>query len=222
MQTVKRLNQISVYLVALLLIFNAVCFADQFRVTVVVDGDTLKAESGGYTITVRLVGIDAPETSKNKGQAGQPFSQKSKTHLMRLVLDKMVEVEVYGLDPYSRVVGVVYVDGKNVNLEMIKAGLAEVYRGPPAKGLFRKFRTTMHKVLFLNGKKVVRAHIAVNKRQIPSLKVAAAVGFIPDHWISRIMIRLPFYKSDVFVHHPIRDTDVDKFPLLLFNHDPRS
>jgi endonuclease YncB( thermonuclease family) len=24
---------------------------------------------------------------------------------------------------------------KNVNLEMVRAGLAEVYRGPPAKGL---------------------------------------------------------------------------------------
>jgi endonuclease YncB( thermonuclease family) len=39
------------------------------------------------------------------------------------------------LDRYSRVLGVVYIDGKNVNLEMVKEGLAEVYRGPPAKGL---------------------------------------------------------------------------------------
>jgi micrococcal nuclease len=29
----------------------------------------------------------------------------------------------------------VFVDGMNVNLEMVKAGLAEVYRGRPAKGL---------------------------------------------------------------------------------------
>jgi len=28
----------------------------------------------------------------------------------------------------------VYIDGKNVNLEMGKTGLAEVYRGKPAKG----------------------------------------------------------------------------------------
>jgi endonuclease YncB( thermonuclease family) len=28
----------------------------------------------------------------------------------------------------------VFVDGNNVNLEMIKAGLAEVYRGTPAPG----------------------------------------------------------------------------------------
>ena len=40
----------------------------------------------------------------------------------------------YGTDRYGRTLGVVYVDGKNVNLEMVKAGLAEVYRGKPAPG----------------------------------------------------------------------------------------
>ncbi|MHC4184065.1 MAG: thermonuclease family protein [Planctomycetota bacterium] len=34
----------------------------------------------------------------------------------------------------SRVLGVVYIDGKNVNLEMVKEGLAEVYKGKPAPG----------------------------------------------------------------------------------------
>ena len=46
----------------------------------------------------------------------------------------MVEIESYGLDRYSRVLGVVYIDGKNVNLEMVKEGLAEVYKGEPAPG----------------------------------------------------------------------------------------
>jgi micrococcal nuclease len=30
---------------------------------------------------------------------------------------------------------VILLNGKNVNLEMIKSGLAEVYRGKPARGL---------------------------------------------------------------------------------------
>jgi endonuclease YncB( thermonuclease family) len=29
---------------------------------------------------------------------------------------------------------VIFLDGKNVNLEMVKAGLAEVYRGDPPRG----------------------------------------------------------------------------------------
>jgi len=50
-------------------------------------------------------------------------------------LNKSVEVKSYGTDRYGRVLGVVFVDGKDINLEMVKAGLAEVYRGKPADGL---------------------------------------------------------------------------------------
>ena len=99
------------------------------------DGDTVKITGNGEKITVRLVGIDAPETSKKKNQPGQPFSKKSTKYLASLVLNKSVEVKSYGTDRYGRTLGVVFVGDKNVNLEMIKAGLAEVYRGRPAKGL---------------------------------------------------------------------------------------
>jgi endonuclease YncB( thermonuclease family) len=119
----------------ILLVLPAVAYAGRFKVIYVSDGDTLKAESQGFEVTVRLVGIDAPETSKKKNQPGQPFSKKAKINLQRLVLDKTVEIDGFGLDRYSRMLGVVYVDNKNVNLEMVKEGLAEVYRGKVAKGL---------------------------------------------------------------------------------------
>jgi endonuclease YncB( thermonuclease family) len=41
-------------------------FAGQFTVTRVYDGDTGKAEGHDIEIKFRLVGIDAPETSKKK------------------------------------------------------------------------------------------------------------------------------------------------------------
>lgn len=108
--------------------------AGQFKVTRVYDGDTVKAEGSGIEIMVRLVGIDAPETSKGKNEPGQPFSQSSTKHLAGLVLNKIVDVKGYGMDRYNRVLGVIFLDGKNVNLEMIKAGFAEVYRGDHAPG----------------------------------------------------------------------------------------
>ena len=49
-------------------------------------------------------------------------------------MNKTVEINSYGEGWYGRTLGVVYVDGMNVNLEMVKEGLAEVYRGRPAKG----------------------------------------------------------------------------------------
>ena len=33
------------------------------------------------------------------------------------------------MDRYGRVLGVIYLDGKDINLEMVRAGFAEVYRG---------------------------------------------------------------------------------------------
>jgi endonuclease YncB( thermonuclease family) len=50
------------------------------------------------------------------------------------VLNKAVTVKSLGSDRYGRVLGEIFLQGKNVNLEMVKSGLAEVYRGKPAKG----------------------------------------------------------------------------------------
>jgi endonuclease YncB( thermonuclease family) len=133
MNAMKRLLQI--ILIVIFIAISVICFADQFKVTRVTDGDTIKVTGNGSKVTVRMVGIDAPETSKKKNQPGQPFSRKSTKHLANLVLNKSVEVKSYGTGRYGRILGVVFVDGKNVNLEIIKAGLAEVYRGKPAGGL---------------------------------------------------------------------------------------
>jgi endonuclease YncB( thermonuclease family) len=51
------------------------------------------------------------------------------------VLNKDVEIKEYGQDRDGRTLGVVLLEGKNVNLEMIKAGYAEVYRGTPPQVL---------------------------------------------------------------------------------------
>jgi micrococcal nuclease len=122
-------------LLAILLIFPAISSAGQFKVVRVYDGDTIKAIGHDIEITVRLVGIDAPETSKNKHEPGQAFSQSATKYLANLVLNNIVDVKGYGTDRYHRILGVVFADGHNVNIEMIKAGLAEVYRGKPAKNL---------------------------------------------------------------------------------------
>ena len=134
MRIINRYSGIIVVVVFLLTI-SANSLAGQFKVTGVTDGDTVKIADNGVKMKIRLVGIDAPETSKKKNQPGQPFSKKSTSYLADLVLNKSVEVKSYGTDRYGRTLGVVFVGGKNVNLEIIKAGMAEVYRGRPAGGL---------------------------------------------------------------------------------------
>jgi micrococcal nuclease len=123
-----------IILLPLLLLIPAKSSAGQFKVTRVYDGDTVKAEGHDIEIKVRLVGIDAPETSKKKHEPGQPFSQLATKHLAGLVLNKMVDVKGYGMDRYNRVLGEIFINGKNVNLEMVRVGLAEVYDGRPPRG----------------------------------------------------------------------------------------
>ena len=81
------------------------------------------------------MGIDAPETLQKKYQTGQPYSQQAKKYLASLVLNRTVSITSYELDVYNLVLGVVSWEGININLEMIRSGLAEVYRGNPPKGL---------------------------------------------------------------------------------------
>jgi micrococcal nuclease len=133
MSVINRFSGIIV--VVFLLAVSAISLAGQFSFTRVTDGDTVKIAGNDEKMAIRLFGIDAPETSKKKNEPGQPFSRKSTKYLAKLVLNKSVEVKSYGTDRYGRILGVVFVSGKNMNLEMVKAGLAEVYHGRPAEGL---------------------------------------------------------------------------------------
>ena len=134
MNRLKKLSHAAVILLLLTLCFSIPLHAAQYKCTRVTDGDTITVTQNGFKTTIRLVGIDAPEKSRKKHDPGQPFSQTSTKYLAGMVLNQNVDIVSYGNDRYGRTLGVVYVDGKNVNLEMVKAGLAEVYRGKPAPG----------------------------------------------------------------------------------------
>jgi micrococcal nuclease len=123
-------------LLILALLLPSPSLAAQYLVKRVIDGDTFIVFHDGTKITIRLVGIDAPELSNKKRKDGQPFSRQSTQHLAGLALNNTVDVKSYGADRNGRTLGEVFLlDGKNVNLEMVQAGLAECYRGRPASGL---------------------------------------------------------------------------------------
>ena len=125
----KKLIKIISILIINLLAFVPSSLAGQFKVTKVYDGGTVKAQDHDIEIKVRLVGIDASEISRKKREPGQQYSQQAKKQLARLVLNKSVDIKGYGLDRFNRVLGVIYIGEQNINFEMVKAGLAEVYRG---------------------------------------------------------------------------------------------
>ncbi len=125
--------RILVTALALSFVFSP-AFAGEYTCNRVLDGDTIHLIGRNAEITLRLFGIDAPETSKSKRDPGQPFSRVAERHLADLVLNKAVEFKSYGADRYGRTLAVVFVEGRDVNLDLLRAGLAEVYRGAPASG----------------------------------------------------------------------------------------
>jgi len=127
-------RSLKVILLFILCLTPSILFAGQFKVVRVCGGDSLTATGHDIEIKVRLVGIDAPELKRGKHKPGQPFGQKAKRFLVAMVLNKKVFIKGYGSDRSNRILSVVYVDRKNVNLELVKAGLAEVYRGKPPRG----------------------------------------------------------------------------------------
>jgi endonuclease YncB( thermonuclease family) len=59
------------------------------RVVGITNGDTITVLDGERRQhKIRLAGIDAPEKAKNAEDLGQPFAQRSKENLSRLVFDK--------------------------------------------------------------------------------------------------------------------------------------
>ena len=130
------LTKIFLFLMTLHLIIPVPADAGLFKVVRVYDGDTVKAVGHDIEIKVRLVRIDAPETSKGKRQTGQPFSRQAEKYLAGLVLNKTVDIRGYGSDRYGRILGEIYVDDKNVNLEMVKKGYAECLFRPNHPGDF--------------------------------------------------------------------------------------
>jgi len=92
------------------------------RVISVGDGDTLTLrDDAGRRHRVRLATIDAPERE-------QAFGSQSRQHLARLVLNRTVQLRVLSRDNYDRMVAVVEVDGRDINLMQIAAGMAWHYR----------------------------------------------------------------------------------------------
>jgi len=98
------------------------------------DGDTLTVKSSYGNVVVRLFAIDAPEASCHGysdsvcTENGQPDAKASKLYLRNLVLNKDVKVILGQGMSHNRVVGTVLADGKDINLEMVKAGHAWHYK----------------------------------------------------------------------------------------------
>jgi len=84
----------------------------------VVDGDTAIINGN----STRLLGINTPER-------GEKYYQEAKDFLNNLTLNKTVKLE-YGIekyDKYNRVLAYIILNGKNINIDLVRKGFANLY-----------------------------------------------------------------------------------------------
>ncbi len=85
----------------------------------VTDGDTAKLSDGR---TFRLYGVNAPEVK-------EPYYKEAKEFTEKLVLNKAIayeQEEKYKEDKFGRLLGYIFIEGKNLNVKLVRNGLARV------------------------------------------------------------------------------------------------
>ncbi len=107
-------------------LFSTLTFAENYQITgkviKITDGDTVTVMTTDHSkYKIRLSGIDAPERK-------QPFGKKSKQMLSRFIGKKMITAKCTGKDRYKRHICTIYLNGNDINAEMVANGGAWVYR----------------------------------------------------------------------------------------------
>jgi len=98
------------------------------RVRSVGDGDTIVVEDDDkHRNKVRLSGIDAPERG-GQSTYGQPYAQRSRQNLSKLIYRGAVRVDWRTYDGFGRMIGRVWLGDVDAGLHQVCAGYAWVYR----------------------------------------------------------------------------------------------
>lgn len=134
------------------LVFAAVLAAagpspEPLKVLYVIDGDTIKVLMAGNKESIRLIGIDTPESKANKkarkdaGRSGKDLKTivglgKTAAAFTRSLVKPgdliTIEQDAQPRDRYGRILAYVYLkSGKMLNEEIIAAGYASVMTIPP-------------------------------------------------------------------------------------------
>ena len=109
-------------------------------VTAVYDGDTLAVRRGSSQITIRLIGVDSPETARPEtpvqffGPEATDFSRKSLEGKQITLEFEAPDRQGGGVDRYGRTLAYVIMEGgRNFNLELIRLGYGRTYTRYPFK-----------------------------------------------------------------------------------------
>lgn len=107
-------------------------------VSEVFDGDTIVVQRGERAVTVRLIGVDTPETGR-AGSIAQFFGPEAANFTLRTLRGRRVQLEFEPPDRpggredrYGRLLAYIITgDGGNFNLDLVRRGYARVFTKYP-------------------------------------------------------------------------------------------
>ncbi|WP_255069396.1 thermonuclease family protein [Lacihabitans sp. LS3-19] len=102
-----------------------------YEVIGIVDGDTYDVLIDRKPVRIRMEGIDAPER-------GMPFYKKSNRYLGSLIFRKKVEISKSKGKTWDREVHSTYLNGVDISMEMLSAGMAWHYKEFSSEELYAK------------------------------------------------------------------------------------
>lgn len=93
-------------------------FPKEAKVKRVIDGDTIELSNNSI---VRLVGINAPNN-------GESFEEEATDDVKKQIEGKKVKLEydAYKSDRFGRILAYIIIDNKNLSIELVRKGLAQV------------------------------------------------------------------------------------------------
>lgn len=86
------------------------------------DGDTITViNQNNESVRIRLAGVDCPESTQSHGNNAKQFTVSK-------VSGKRVRIQPETIDKYGRTVGIVLINGENLNQQIVEHGHGWVYR----------------------------------------------------------------------------------------------
>lgn len=110
---------------------QTISVSDTYAVVKVIDGDTIDIDYEGEKQRIRLIGIDAPESTTTRYGYTECFGSEARTYLWSLLDGESVSVEFDStqdrFDKYGRMLAYIVLQWANINEQMILQGYAREY-----------------------------------------------------------------------------------------------
>jgi len=114
----------------LLLTSPVLANAGQYKIIRIVDGDTIVIEYDGKYEKVRMLCVNTPESVHSDAKQNIPMGKVASKYTQKKLTGKYVNLE-FEIDRlrghYGRLLAYVFVDGQNLNLDLVRQGLSPYY-----------------------------------------------------------------------------------------------